>query len=356
MTLFAIMAAWPARAGVSVVDDAGRVVELSTPASRVVLTDGMGFLALALLDPHPEKLLAGWNRARMDGDMLTALRSAMPAIESVPDIGEPSVNGASLEKLIALEPDLIILDPFYSSATAIQTLTNADIPVAVLALTPSVRDDDMMTGLKRLAVLLGRQPRAEEFSELVQSRLSRIRNRLVDIGEKARPPVLFEAHASAESCCISTGNGRGIGDFVGLAGGFNIGAAVIPGMAGPLSLEYIIGSQPQVYIGTGGSYMAGRGGLVVGPSVNEQQARASLHAVLSRKGLASIPAVESKRAYGLSHGLAISVVNIVAIEAIAKWVHPELFRDVDPQATLDEIGKQFLPASLAGTWWVEAGP
>jgi iron complex transport system substrate-binding protein len=153
---------------------------------------------------------------------------------------------------------------------------------------------------------------------------------------------------------MATGGGRGIGDFIGLAGGSGIGADVIPGMAGPLSLEYIIGKAPAVYIGTGGGYMAARGGLVVGASVSEEQARDSLQSVLSRKGFGELPAVASGRAYGLSHGLAISGINIVAIEAIAGWIHPELFPDIDPEATLMEIGKRFLPAQLEGTWWVEA--
>jgi iron complex transport system substrate-binding protein len=350
-----LLCAHAARAEVSIVDDAGRAVTLDNPARRIVLTDGMGFLSLALLDPHPETLLAGWNRGRLDADMLRAFRAALPGLDRVPDIGEPGASGASLEQMIALAPDLVVLDPFYNqSAAAIRTMESAGIAVAVLALTPSIRDDEPTAGLGRLGVLLGRQERADAYTAFVRARLERIRKRVAGLGREQRPPVLLEAHASRESCCMATGGGRGIGDFIGLAGGSGIGADVIPGMAGPLSLEYIIGKAPAVYIGTGGGYMAARGGLVVGASVSEEQARDSLQSVLSRKGFGELPAVASGRAYGLSHGLAISGINIVAIEAIAGWIHPELFPDIDPEATLMEIGKRFLPAQLEGTWWVEA--
>ncbi len=353
--LLAAFCAPAARAEVSIVDDAGRTVTLAAPASHIILTDGMGFVSLALLDPHPETLLAGWNRARMDADMLQAFRTSLPDLDQVPDIGEPGASGASLEQMIALSPDLVVLDPFYNqSAAAIRAMESAGIAVAVLALTPSVRDDPPTAGLDRLGVLLGRQERAQAYTAFVRDRLDLIRRRVINLPEAKRPAVLFEAHASQESCCMATGAGRGIGDFIGLAGGTSIGAEVIPAMAGPLSLEYILGKAPQVYIGTGGEYMAARGGLVVGSSVTDVQAAASLQSVLSRNGFAELPAVREGRAHGLSHGLAISGINIVAIEAIAAWIHPDLFSDVDPQATLDEIGRRFLPAPLTGIWWTSA--
>ncbi len=346
-------AAAVADAGISIVDDAGRRVSLAEPARRVVLTDGMGLVSLALLDQRPVSLLAGWNRSRMDADALASLRPALPGIDAVPDIGDLAAGGAALEKVIALAPDLVILDPFYNrSAGVLQKLEAAGIAVAVLALTPSVRDLDVMRGLERFAVLLGRRDRARDYVDFVTERLERIRSRAGALVAEERPPVLLEPHAGPDTCCISTGGGQGIGDFIGFVGGRNIGADVIPGMAGPLSLEYVIGSEPLVYIGTGGAYMAPRGGLVLGAGTDVARACGTLEAVLSRPGISEIPAVRTGRAYGMSHGLAISALNVVAIEAFATWVHPDLFADVDPQATLDEIGTRFLPAPLAGTWWV----
>ena len=353
LPLVALLPVSPGWAEVSIVDDAGRTVALAEPATRVVLTDGMGFVALALLDDHPDRLLAGWNRVRMDGDMLEGLRTALPGIDAVPDIGEPGASAASLEKVISLDPDLVVLDPFYDRSPAtLAAMRAAGIAVAVLALTPSIREPEPMSGLMRLGSLLGREQRAKEFSRFVDDRLASIRNRVTSLADNQRPPVFFEPHAARDACCMSMGGGRGIGDFVGLVGGRNIGSAALSGMAGPLSLEYIIGIQPQVYIGTGGRYMAGRGGLVVGPSFSEDEARRSLAGVLSRKGFGSLPAVTNGRAFGLSHGLAISAINIVAIEAMAGWLHPELFGDLDPQATLDEIGERFLPTRLPGKWWI----
>lgn len=337
----------------SIVDDAGRSVSLTKPAHKIVLTDGMGLIGLAAIDDDPIARLAAWNRDRLDTDALRAFQKAKPAIDTVPDIGELGSGPGVIEKLIAIAPDLVVLDPYYNrSSTAIRQMEAAGIAVAVLALTPSVRDEIPAHGIERLAILIGRKEQGKAFSDFVGERLGRIRSRVSSLEAKSRPLVLLEAHASPKACCVVAGGGQGIGDFIGFVGGHNLGADIVPGMAGQISPEYVIANGPLVYIGTGGAYMKRAGGLTVAPSFSETEARISLHAVLKRIGLNESPAVETGHAYGLWHGLAISGINVVAIEAMAKWIHPDLFPDVDPAATLAELNKHFLAVPLNGTMWV----
>ncbi|VVS97995.1 ABC transporter substrate-binding protein [Hoeflea sp. EC-HK425] len=343
-------------AAVSITDDAGRTVEMAQPAQRIVLTDGMGLIGLAAVARNPVGLLAGWNKGRLDTDVLEAFRRDGPAIDAVPDIGELRSGSAAVEALIALRPDLVVLDPYYRSAVAIRQLEAAGIAVAVLALTPSVRDAEPAYGIKRLSMLIGREAEGQAFSDFVGARLERIRARLEGLGADDRPLVLLEAHAGRGACCLVAGAGQGIGDFVDFVGGRNLGADLVPGMAGQISAEYVLAADPAVYIGTGGAYMKAAGGLTVAPSFIASQARASLDAVLQRPGLAGTGVVSAGRAHGLWHGLAISGINIVAIEAMARWVHPERFADLDPAATLAEIDRRFLAVPLTGTMWVDLAP
>lgn len=348
------LAAW---AGPQITDDAGRQVSLPAPARHIVLTDGMGFLGLMLIDPDPVARLAGWNRSRLDSSALQVLVPALPGLDAVPDIGEPATGG-SVEALIALAPDLVILDPYYAERgdAAITTLEAAGIPVAVLALTPNIRAPEPHSGLVRLGALIGQDDRARAYAEFADTRIARIRDRLADLPDGERPPVLIEAHAGASACCMVAGAGQGIGDFIGFAGGRNIGAEIVPGMSGSIAAEYAVKAQPLVYIGTGGSYLAARGGLVAGPGVPVDQALASLRRVVARPGVAQTPAVDSGRAYGIWHGLAVSAWNVVAIEALARWIHPERFPDTDPAATLHQIETRFSAAPLPGTLWIGLTP
>jgi iron complex transport system substrate-binding protein len=117
-----------------------------------------------------------------------------------------------------------------------------------------------------------------------------------------------------------------------------------------MSLEYILTEDPQIYISTGNPHMSAAGGLVLGVGVAADAAQASFETVLSKPGIADLSAVKAGRTYGLWHLFHDLPLNIVAIESLAKWIHPDLFADVDPKATMDEINRSFLAIPLEGTF------
>lgn len=345
----------PARAAaISVVDQAGRTVTLDRPARRIVLSDGIDLIALGLIHDRPVDLLAGWNATWLDADTLATLEAADPRLAAVPKLGASSPDALPIEKLIALSPDLVVLSPYFAShATGVAALERAGIAVAVLQPSPSLRDGAQ--GLALLGRLIGRDAQADAYLSFFRARSGAIRDRLAKAGGP-RPPVLLEAHAGAGPCCMSPGRGQSIGDLVDAAGGRNIGEDVIAGMAGQLSLEHVLAAEPQIYVGTGGAYLAARGGLVLGPRRTVDEARTSLARALARPGLSEIPAIRHGRAYGLWHDLARSALNLVALEALARWIRPDLFGDLSPQATLDRINAEFSAFPVTGALWVEARP
>ena len=50
--------------------------------------------------------------------------------------------------------------------------------------------------------------------------------------------------------------------------------------------------------------------------------------------------------------LAVPPLNILFVEAAAKWLHPDAFRGVEPDDTLDEINRRFLAKPLPGPCWL----
>ncbi len=343
-----------ARAQVSIVDHAGRTVTLPHPARKVVLTDGIDLLALGLIEKQPSRLLAGWNPRWLDGPTLDLIRAGDPAMAAVPQVGATDPATFPVERVVALEPDLVVLSPYYASRPDLaRKLEAAGVAVAVLSPSPAVDRRPEEQDLVRLGRLVGREQEALAFMEFFERHAAVIRERLGTGKKSQSPDVLLEAHAGGGACCMSPGRAESIGRFVDFAGGRNIGADIIPGMAGQLSLEYILAADPAVYIGTGGGHMASRGGLVLGPGRAAEEARRTLDVALRRKGIAQISAVRTGRTYGLWHDLARSALNIVAIEAIARWTHPELFPDLKPLETLDAINRDFLAFPMSGTFLVE---
>ncbi|THF65425.1 ABC transporter substrate-binding protein [Pseudothauera nasutitermitis] len=346
------LGASPAAAEVAVTDQAGRRVVLAQPAQRIVLTDTTDFISLALIDDRPAQRLVAWNRWRLDADTLGALRAADPAFDDILQLSVDDPNNFPLERVIALQPDLVVLHPRFNAAEQlIRRLEAAGIGVAVLRLTPSFRTAEPLEGLQQLGVLIGRSEQAEAYVRFFQARLERIRERAATV--RQRPTVLLEPHAGSAACCSSVGRGESIGDLVTHAGGRHIGEDVLPGMFGQLSLEYVLDQAPEVYIGVGGAYLAERGGLVLGVRTTPDAAQASLGRALARKGMSGVRAVEDGRAHGIWFPLT-GGLSIVALEVVAKWVLPELYADIDPQATLDEINTRFLATPLRGTFWTNA--
>jgi iron complex transport system substrate-binding protein len=45
-------------------------------------------------------------------------------------------------------------------------------------------------------------------------------------------------------------------------------------------------------------------------------------------------------------------LNILAAEAFARWLRPELFADVDPDESLKEINERFAAVPFNGSYWI----
>ncbi len=342
-----------AGAEVSATDITGRTVTLPEAADRIILGEGRHLSVLGLIHDDPVALVAGWRLDKpLDPPTMQAYRQKFPAIDRIASVGAGN-RDLSVETVIALEPDLVVLslidekDP--AMTVARQQLEAAGIPVAYVDFF-SHPQENSIPSLRLLGALTGAEAKADEFAQFYQTRLERIRTRLADPAIP-RPRVFMHVHAAPIGCCSTVGPGV-FHDFVTTAGGLNIGAETVKGVLGNVSLEYLVGADPDVYVATGGSHMASRGGLVLGSGVDAGTAQASFDALVAAPGFVSLRAVEQGRAAGVWHLFNDSPVHIALIEYLARLLHPDLFADVDPTATLNEIQTRFSPVQVSGTWWV----
>lgn len=338
---------------IAITDVRGRTVKVPRNASRLLIDDGRFLIALALIHPDPASVVVGWPRDinRIGTHAYNQLRTRFPAIERIAQTSS-SAGTFSLEKALSVNPDVAVFTAGTGpSEEQVRVLEKAGIPVVFIDFIGRPFTN-LEPSLRILGQLTGRQARAEQFIELRNSRLALIEERLKANPRAGRPKVFFEAHAGiSEECCNSPGKGS-IGDYITFVGGHNIGADVLPGHTGRLNLEYVLSQDPAVYIATGGPHLEKAGGLVVGPGFTPAQARSSLVRMTQRQGISMLSAVRRGRVHGIAHQLLNSPLDILAIEALAKWIHPTLFSDLDPQATLKEINQHFLVVPLEGTNWI----
>lgn len=341
---------------VAAIDVLGRHVTLPAPARRIVLAQGRQLNALAFLHEDPVSLLAGWGSdyARQNADALVRFRAKFPAIDVIPTVGDGATpNGFSFEQAVALSPDLVVLSRSIAgtrrgSGDLVERFEAAGIPVAVadFFLQPL---QDTVPSLRLLGHLIGRPERAEDYIRFYEEHRRRISERLDGV---QRPSVFIHAHAGGFDCCLTPGKGT-LDDFITAAGGRNIAARMLAGATGQISLEQLIASDPDVYVATGGTHLARQGGLILGLGISAETAAESFQAQLKRPGIDALSAVAAGRAHGLWHLFNDTPLHVVAIELLAKWIHPDRFADLDPAATLAEASARFSAIDLSGTLFID---
>lgn len=361
LSILALVLAMPASAEpVTATDVLGREVRLPAPARRIVLAQGRQFGALALVVADPAGRLAGigGDLRRQDPVLFGRYAAAYPALGALATLGEGTAETLSLESVVALQPDLVLVSRFMigergpgrrTGADFIARLEAAGLKVAVIDffIQPMA---DTVPSIRLIGRLTGETAQAEAFIALYERHLARIRAR---VAGRDRPLVFMHAHAGGTDCCFSPGKGT-FNDMIEAAGGRNMAADLLPGVTGQVSLEKVIAADPAVYIATGGVHLARRGGLVLGHGVDAATARETFARLLADPGLGAIGAVGRGRAYGFAHLFNDTPLNIVGVEVLARWLHPEATGDIDPQATLEEINRRFLRVPAEGTFWLDA--
>jgi iron complex transport system substrate-binding protein len=335
------------------VDVAGRSVR-STPGGKLAIDDGRYLIGLALIHPDPVSVLAAWSGDvnRIGSDMYKAYVAKFPALATLPKI-PPSNEAFNVEAVLGARPStaVVSLGNGPTDAQAAQ-LDAAGVGVAFIDFF-SHPFENQPKSLALLGALIGRSDQATAFNSFRKAKLDVIAARVAKVPADQRPTVFLEAHAGlTPDCCNSPGSGN-VGDYIAFVGGRNIGADVLKQPFGKLNLEYVIARDPDVYIATGGPHLARAGGFVAGPDFTPEQGQAGLRKVASRRGIATLKAVREGRVHGLSHQLINSPIDVVAIEALARWIHPTLFADVDPARTLAEINTRFLAVPYAGAYWAD---
>lgn len=350
----ALLAAWPAFAEIRVTDLAGRDVVLDAPAKTLVLAEARHLAVLGLLSDDPVSMVLGWRQSKvLDDATLAAYRAKFPAIDAIRSVGAGN-RDLSVEQIIALAPDLVVLplsdanDPGLVQAR--EQIESAGIATAYVDffLKPQA---NTLPSLKLLGALTGTLDRAEAFAAFYTEHLGAIETKLAEAKPEPKD-VFIHVHAQPGNCCDTVGKGV-FNDFIEAAGGHNLGAEVVPGAVGKVGLEWLISTDPDYYIATGGTHMAARGGLVLGAGVDEETAKASFASLTGAPGFSSLTAVLEGRDAAVWHLFNDTPSHIVMIEYLAKWLHPQIFADLDPAKTLSDLETRFLPVQVPGTYWLQ---
>ncbi|MGV8936122.1 MAG: ABC transporter substrate-binding protein [Allorhizobium sp.] len=337
---------------IKVKDITGREVEVRVPVERVILGEGRQIYFAAALDTeNPFGRVVGWRddfqKADLDG--YNAYLEKFPEMAKIPTFGGMKDGTFDIEQAIALKPDVIIMNTEAKSATEesgyIEKLAKVGIPLVYI----DFREKPMQNtdqSMRLIGKLFGKDARAEEFVAFRTAEIAKVTETLAKAADLKKPLVFMErAGGYSDDCCMSFGN-ENFGKMVEIAGGINLATDIIPGTFGTVNPEQIIASNPDQVIVTGSNwelYVPGGDWVGVGPGADHAEAVKKLEKLMQRPGFTGVKAVTDRNVHAIWHQFYNSPYQFVAVQQIAKWLHPDLFADLDPDATFKELHQRFLP-------------
>jgi iron complex transport system substrate-binding protein len=273
-------AAWP----VQVVDDLGREVVMPRPPVRVV----------SMVPSHTELICALQACDRLVGR--DTWSNYPHTVLPLPDLG--SAFAPDLEMLVALRPDLVLVDEYSGMADAL-----AGLGLVVFAGTPQ-QLADIFDITERIGALLGLSEEAADLISVLQREVAEV---MAAVAGRERPWVYYELDPSP----YSVGPASYLGILIELAGG----KTIVPAELGDFPLldpETVVAANPAV--------------IILGDAFYGIDAEA----LRSRPGWAAIDALRTGRVIELDQAASDMLSRAgprvgEALALLARALHPEAF-------------------------------
>jgi iron complex transport system substrate-binding protein len=276
-------------ASVSAADALGRRVILAAPARRIV----------SLSPEATETLFAVGAGKLMAGD--TSYCDYPPEALDLPKVGGFSADTISVEKIVALRPDLVV------TAGALQqgveaALVKLGIPLFAYLPKSFAAIEEEMRGL---GILAGTGERGVAAASALRATLARVRALTASLAASRRPAVFWEVYGEPLMTCGADSFPHQV---IELAGGRDI-FSDIPGPWPVVSSEEVLRRAPQIIL-----------------SPDDMGDKLDQVKLASRPGWAAMPAVRDGKIFLLPADLVSRASPRIAdgVLAALKALHPEL--------------------------------
>lgn len=347
-------AAFPA-----ITDALGRTIALKAPAERIVL--GFNYEEFtAIAGPAGWDRVVGFSKTLWSDWRPSVFRRYLmpiPRLAALPDVGNTEDNSFSLERVLSLRPDLVIMPEFSFGALAgpVRRLEALGIPVMVIDYNAEIPERHVASTVA-MGIATGNEERARTLAALYVDKLADVRRRVADA--PSRPKAYVELGQGGADVVGNTYWHGMWGRLLEFAGAGNIAAGHLAGAGawGPLSPEYVLAADPDAVFIAGSSWVGRPGAVLTGFDADVATTRARLLPYTRRQGWAALNAVRTGQVFAVEHGLCRALFDYTATQFIAKSIFPDRFADIDPVAELRRYHEQFLPVAFEGTWMARLTP
>lgn len=349
---FSVVTATVAKTEV-VTDVLGREVSVELPAQKVLLgfyyTDYMAIGGVKSFD----------NVVGFSKDVWTVWTpqswnmyvKAVPQLDSIADVGEIEAGTFSIEKVLSLKPEVMILADWQYKALGpdVDRIEDAGIPILVVDYNAQKVENHVKSTML-LGKIAGEESRAKKLAEEYATNAKMITDRIEKDGRKA-PRAYIEFGKKGPKDYGFTYGKNMWGALVTLAGGDNIAAPYVEWW-GPMNPEQVLASKPDVIFISGRETELNKNkeAQVMGVDIPKDEALRRLKGFEARTGWSELPAIQNKNLFALYQGASRTLADQAMIQYMAKAMYPDLFTDLNPNQTYLDFHKRYLPVVPLGTF------
>ena len=302
-------------------------VTINKPIERIVVQGIYGAEALCALEVHDR--IAGVSESIKTAGQLKTF------VEDKTSFGSDIIW--DVEKILELMPDFVLVSCCGYFPDEEEKLKSAGIPLIRMYF----YEDFIYSEIRNLGWILSKKERAEEIINFDQSNLNIIKERVEDLKPVEKTRVYYEYIFDYSSVGVGTKHDNAIIK----SGGINI-FADLSGHSSTVSSEEVLERNPQVILklmSTG--YNVPSGYNVVDTGEMEELR----NNIMSRPGWGNIDAVKNGRVYLISSDTLVPHYSVY-YSYVAKWLHPELFADVDSVDIHRDWFETFLGVEYRGVY------
>jgi iron complex transport system substrate-binding protein len=300
---------------ISFLDCDGVAVTITKPLKTVVASGDSAVEAVRVLQ-------AGDEIVGIDQKTLSDFKSFLADLESKPSVGATADLDA--EKIIELKPDVVILGPReWHDKELEKKLEGTNIQVVRLWL---ANTDIVLAQVMILGYVLDKKDEAKAYREWHDSLIGKFKQSASTIPQDKLPRAFWDR--PGKTTCGGESSYQGT---LAIAGGKNIAEDL--GKYPEVDPEWVLEQDPDVILGISFS-----GGY---DSDNSTLLEDRYDEIIGTPGFDNLTAVKNGKVFVTHYIIQVNAGYPVGVAYLAKWLHPELFPDLDPGAIQEEYLKDF---------------
>ena len=306
-------------AAIQFTDTEGKDITLPAVAEKLVCLNSDSAEMLIALGAG-DKVVGLTNTGMND----SVIKPLLPKAVSVGDWQTPSV-----ERVLSLKPDAVIT---YSSSKPKNADQFATAGIRLIYL-DCYKIDTLEHDARAMGILTGKEAAAETYLSWMKKWSDLVRSKVADIPADKVPRVYAEGYSDFSA----QGKNSGTDMLLTRVKGENI-ASGLEGMWPKVTPEWVVKENPSVIV------------KIVATPTEKNPLSASRDAILKRPGFENLEAVKNNKVYAFCGDLTLGPRCPAGLVYLAKVLHPEEMKDVNPSDAIDEFDKQFVSGTKSGDY------